>query len=626
MTVRYPPIGDYALISDCHCSALVSRYGSVDWCCMPRMDDDTCFGRLLDWDKGGYCTIEPVGCEYESTRRYVDGTMILETCFRTAQGEVRLTDFFAMDVAAPENPPYDLVRIVEGISGEVTLKIEVCPRFDYGEIIPRMQQHPCGAYTAIGSNQGLIIHADAPLEVDEHRDLSGTFRIRAGQRMRVAIQFEFPERVEPAIAKGTARADRVDRFLDSTHRWWSGWTSRMRAPCPLDSQTVRSTIVLKALTFEPTGAIVAAPTTSLPEWIGGERNWDYRFSWVRDSVFTIRALHELGYVTEADRFHQFIERSAAGSAEQLQIMYGVDGKRRLTEVELDWLEGYRQSRPVRIGNAAARQTQLDIYGELLEMAWEWHSNGHPMDPDYWNFLVDVVDEVCTRWTKADHGIWEVRGEPRHYVHSKAMCWAAMERGIQLAQANAFDAPTERWRDVRDEIRDAIETRGYDAEHGIFVQAFDSKELDASLLILPRVGFVAYDDPRMMRTADAICHALDRGGLLLRYTSPDGLHGPEGMFLPCTFWMVACLARQGKMERARRYYDKALACGNELGLFSEEYDTASGSMLGNFPQGLTHVSQIMAWLALHEATAAQDPQRLPDRQASGDQPQPSIDAS
>ncbi|HEV2609826.1 MAG TPA: glycoside hydrolase family 15 protein [Noviherbaspirillum sp.] len=597
--MKYPPIGDYALISDCHCSALVSRYGSVDWCCMPCVDDDACFGRLLDWDKGGFCLVAPTAPDVTSTRQYVDGSMILETVFSTPQGEVRVTDFFAMDDKSPENPPLDLVRLIDGISGDVEMRIEVTPRFDYGEIIPRMKSHPSGTFTAIGSNQGLIIHSDIPLDVVAHRDLCGTFRIRAGERVRLAVQFEFPEKITPEVTAQAINPDNLDRHLESTRRWWTNWSSRMRSSFQLDEHTVRSTIVLKALTFEPTGAIVAASTTSLPEWIGGGRNWDYRFSWVRDSVFTIRALQELGYATEADKFHRFIQRCSAGSADQLQIMYGVDGNRRLTEVELDWLEGYRQSRPVRIGNGAAKQTQLDIYGELLEMAWEWHRNGHETDPDYLDFLVSVIDTVCRRWSEPDYGIWEVRGNPVHYVHSKAMCWAAINRGIQLAEDTGFDAPLAHWMQIRDDIREAIESRGYDRERGVFLQAFDSSELDAALLMLPRVGFVAYDDPRMLRTVDAICGELDRDGLLLRYRGPDGLKGPEGMFLPCTFWLVSCLARQGRKAEARTYYDRAIACSNELGLFSEEYDTASNQMLGNFPQGLTHVSQIMAWLALAE---------------------------
>lgn len=594
--VRYPPIADYALISDCHCNALISRSGSVDWCCMPRIDDDSCFGRLLDWDKGGYCSITPCD-EYTSRRTYLAGTMILETCFATSQGEVRLTDFFAMKEGAPDAPRYDHVRIIEGVSGEVEMRIDICPRFDYGEIMPYIQRHASGAYTATGSNKGLIIHADVPLEIVQHRDLTSSCRVVAGQRIRVAIEFESPELIEQAISDGTAGTEAVDEDFDSTRCWWQTWSARIRDGGHIDAQTMRSTIVLKSLTFERTGAIAAASTTSLPEEIGGERNWDYRFSWIRDSVFTIRALHELGYVTEADRFHQFIQRSAAGSAGQLQIMYAVDGKRRLPELELHWLEGYRGSRPVRIGNRAARQTQLDIYGELLEMAWEWHANGHHTEPDYWAFLADVVETVCTRWRDKDHGIWEVRGTPRHYVYSKVMCWVALQRGIQLAQENGFSAPIERWGKARDEVRAAIETEGCDAQRGVFVQSFGGGGMDASLLLLPRVGFIRYDDPRMLRTVDALRQELEQGGLMKRYTVPDELAGKEGVFLPCTFWLVGCLAQQGRRELALEYYERALACANDVGLFSEEFDVHSGQMLGNFPQGLTHVSQIMARRAL-----------------------------
>lgn len=592
---RYPPIADYALISDCHCNALVSRSGSVDWCCMPRIDDDSCFGRLLDWDKGGYCSVTP-SMEYTAERAYVDGTMILETRFATAHGEARLTDFFVMNDNDSHQPRYDHVRIIDGLSGEVELRIEVCPRFDYGEIMPYIQRYASGVYTATGSNKGLIIHTDAQLEVIKHRDLVGTCRVRAGQRIRLAIEFEMPELIEQSVVAGAVRAEDIDRDLEGTRTWWQKWIARIHDD-GVDAQTMRSTIVLKSLTFDRTGAIAAASTTSLPEEIGGERNWDYRFSWIRDSVFTIRALHELGYVSEADRFHQFIQRSAAGSAEQLQIMYAVDGKRRLTEVELCGLEGYRHSRPVRIGNGAARQVQLDIYGELMEMAWEWHRKDHQTEPDYWNFLADVVDVACHRWSEKDHGFWEVRGAPRHYVHSKVMCWAAIERGVELAKENDFPAPIERWSRIRDEIRAAIESEGCDAQRGVFVQSFGSTDMDAVLLLLPRVGFVPYDDPRMLRTVDAIRGELDHGGLLRRYTSPDHLRGSEGVFLACTFWLARCLAMQGRQDLAFDYYNRAAACSNDLGLFSEEFHIDSGQMLGNFPQGLTHVSQIMAKRAL-----------------------------
>ena len=593
---RYPPIADYALISDCHCNALISRDGSVDWCCMPRVDDDPSFGRLLNWDHGGYCSITPTG-DYRSSRRYLPETLILETTFETAHGIVRLTDFFAVDPEGPGEPLYDHVRIVQGISGEVELRIEVRPRFDFGEILPRVRWVSDHVYTAIGSDKGLIIHCDERLDVAEQDGLYRTLRVSSGERLRLAIAFARPEQVDVCVEDGMATPQEIDACLKVTHDWWRYWARRMDRKHAVDAQTMRSALVLKGLTYQPTGAIIAATTTSLPEWEGGSRNWDYRYSWVRDSVFTVRVLHDLGYVHEADRFHTFIQRSAAGSAEQMQIMYGVDGKRRLTEVELDWMEGWRGSRPVRVGNRAARQVQLDIYGELLEMAWEWHASGHPTDAEDWKFLRDVVETACRRWQETDRGIWEVRGEPRHYVHSKVLCWAAVNRGIHLAEANGFEAPLARWQAARDEMRAVIEREGYDAARGTFVQAFGETGLDAAVLLLPRVSFLRYDDPRMVSTVEVICRELDRGGLLLRYDSDDGLQGEEGMFLPCTFWLVACLARQGKRKEALRYYHRGLACANDLGLFSEEYDPRAGQMLGNFPQGLTHVSQIMARLAL-----------------------------
>lgn len=597
----YPPIADYAMISDCHCVALVSRSGSVDWCCMPRIDDDSLFGRLLDWNKGGFCAVTPTDEGFTSTRRYIPGTMVLETRFKTGQGEALLHDFFAMDADPLGDPRYDHVRIVEGLSGEVELSVDVCPRFDYGEIVPRMREHKNGSriYTAIGSNKGLIIHCDLPLEVVEHRDLHATIRVAAGERVRLVLQFEVPELIACATEREMRDGKEIDAEFERTCKWWTDWSGGCSVSIEPDEQTLRSAITLKALTFERTGAIAAAATTSLPETMGGCRNWDYRFSWVRDSVFTVRALHDLGFEREADRFHRFIECSSAGSADELQIMYGVDGKRRLTEIELDWLEGYRGSRPVRIGNGAAKQGQFDIYGDLLEMAWEWHEAGNPTDPDYWDFLASVLHTVCKQWPEPDHGIWEMRSEPAHFVHSKVMCWAALNRGIMLAQSNGFEAPVDIWAKNRDMLRQEIEEKGVDPERGIFVQAYGSRELDAVLLLLPHVEFVAYDDPRMLRTVDAICGELEEGGLLLRYKANDNLPGKEGAFLPCTFWLVRCLAKQGRHELAWKYYDHALSCANDLGLFSEEYDVEHDEMLGNFPQGLTHVSQITAWLALND---------------------------
>ena len=596
--LSYPPINDYAFISDCNNTALVSCSGSIDWCCMPRPDSDSCFGRLLDWDRGGYCSISPAVQGFQTSRNYIESTMILETHFHSDQGEAMVIDFFAMntDADGSRQTRYDLIRIVQGISGEIDICVDIQPRFDYGEIIPRVRTHASGAWTAIGSNKGLVIHSDMALDVVDHQRLASTLSVKAGERRRLVIYFDFPELLDHIAARANF-ADDVDSTFEHTRQWWKNWAARICSPYQTDRETVRSALVLKALTFERTGAIIAAPTTSLPEWIGASRNWDYRFSWVRDSVFVVRVLYELGYEMEAERFLRFIQRASAGCAEELQIMYGVDGKRRLTEIEINWLEGYRQSKPVRIGNFAAKQNQLDIYGEILESASMWDMSGHPINDEYWNFLSDVVNTVCKEWEKPDYGIWEFRGGPAHYVHSKVMCWGALEQGIRLAQDKQFSAPIEDWKQVQKKIRDAIEQHGYDHQRGIFVQSFHSNYLDAALLLLPRIGFIAYDDARMLRTTDAICSALDRHGLLARYNSPDGLPGNEGSFLPCTFWLVRCLAHQGRIEQAWQYYRHAIGCANDIGLFSEEYDIKHRQMLGNFPQGLTHVSQISARLAL-----------------------------
>jgi GH15 family glucan-1,4-alpha-glucosidase len=590
----YPSIAEYALIGDCHSAALVSRAGSIDWCCMPRFDSDCCFGRLLDSQRGGHFSITSRGAR-DLQRVYLPRSLVLVTTFSDGANVVRLTDFFAMRRGGRHHPRRELVRIVEGVRGRMSFDIEVSPRFDFGEVRPWIYSHGTRSFAAVGSNKGLLIASDLPLQLDGEHDLKGAVEVAAGARYRFAVQFSPPEALD-----GASSGAELDDHLAETLGWWQEWSSRIRAGEEQGPCIVRSAIVLKAMSYAPTGAIVAAPTTSLPESIGGERNWDYRFSWVRDSIFTVHTLAALGCMPEADAFRRFIQRSAAGNASELQVLYGVDGKRRLTEVELRDLEGWRGSRPVRVGNDAHRQFQSDMYGLILELTWRWSERGNSPDEHYWAFLVELVEEAIAWWPRADHGIWEIRSAPRHFVHSKVMCWAAVNRGIGLAERHSLSAPFERWKAAREEIRAAVETHGVRARDGSFVESFGSEEVDAALLLLPTVEFVAYEDPRMLATAERIRTELAHGGLILRYRTEDGLVSREGVFLPCSFWLAECLARQGRTKEAVHLFEHTLTCANDLGLFAEEYAPELREPLGNFPQALTHLAHIAAALAIERA--------------------------
>ncbi|MDQ3880981.1 MAG: glycoside hydrolase family 15 protein [Chloroflexota bacterium] len=602
MSDGYPAIGDYALISDCRSAALVSRAGSVDWCCVPRIDRASCFGRLLDWEHGGHCSLAPDG-DFVAERRYLDRTLVLETTFRSGAGAARALDL--LPIESDETGGGELMRIVEGIRGHVSFSLDVVARFDYGALKPWRRYHGMGLYSLTGGDDALLVSSEAKLEPVGAHDLHANFVVRAGERVRVSVRFVPPHRID-AEARAAPRADHLDSVAQATEEWWREWASRMRLQGDYAPGVLRSALVLKGLANRATGAIAAAPTTSLPESPGGSLNWDYRYSWIRDSAFSVRALADVGFVDEADAFRCFIERSTAGTGDKLQIMYGVGGERRLDEAVLDELEGYRGARPVRIGNAAAGQTQLDVYGELMELAWRWHERGHSPDDDYWRFLVDLVDHAVASWEQPDRGIWEIRGDPQHFVHSKVMCWAAADRGIRLAEDSLRQAPLKRWRHARDEIRRAVEEHGYDSDRGLFVQAFDTDALDAALLLLPGVGFLAWDDARMVRTADAIAADLDADGLLLRYRASRGAAEPEGAFLACSFWLAECFARQGRLPEARQVFDRSVAAGNDLALFSEEYDTKRDEPLGNFPQGLTHLAHVSAAVALAEDDGARLP--------------------
>ena len=490
-----------------------------------------------------------------------------------------------------------MLRVLEGVRGSVELDIEVAPRFDYGELKPWIRQEGENLYSAIGGNDGLLISCDADLRKGEDHNLKAAVNLHAGERVRLIVTSVPPEDLDREPITEPTHTE-TDRRLEETIDWWRRWASHNCFEGTYKPGVLRSAIVIKALTNDLTGAVAAAATTSLPEIPGGEANWDYRYSWIRDSFFSVRSLAEIGFEGAADDFRRFVERSAAGSADKLQIMYGVGGERRLTEEILDHLEGYRGARPVRVGNAASGQLQLDVYGELLELAWRWHKRGNSPDDDYWRFLLDLVDAAAERWREPDHGIWESRGEPSHFVFSKVMCWTALDRGIRLSEECLRRAPVRRWEKTREEIREAVETEGYEKKRGVFTETFGGRELDAALLLLPQVDFLDYDDERMVRTADAIREELGDEGLLRRFH--QGGETREGAFIACSFWLAECLARQGRTQEARKTFDLAVSTGNDLGLFSEEYDTVNEEPLGNFPQGLTHLAHISAAVALTES--------------------------
>jgi GH15 family glucan-1,4-alpha-glucosidase len=497
-----------------------------------------------------------------------------------------------------QDPYHQILRVLEGVRGTMGFEVRVAPRFDYGSLKPWLRCHDERLFSAIGGDEGLVIDGDIELAMVDRHELRARVEVRPGERFRLSLQHVSPATLDydpPQPSDSRALDQRLKYTLD----WWSEWSKKIAYDGKNRAAVVRSALALKALTNAPTGAIAAAITTSLPEWVGGVRNWDYRYSWIRDSIFTVRSLGDLGASTEADAFRRFMERCAAGSVDDLQILYGLGGERRrwLNEWEIDWLEGYRGSRPVRVGNRAAGQVQHDTYGYLLDLAWRWARRGNVPDEDYWAFLVAAVNRAAGIWREPDHGIWEVRSEPRHFVHSKAACWEALDHGARLATQFGLEAPHEDWAAAARELRRVIETEGYDAERGVFVQAFGSRNLDAALLLLPRTGFVAWDDERMVRTAEAIRDELSVDGFVWRYRDPDGLPGEEGAFLPCSFWLAECLARGGRREAALEVFEAAAATANDLGLFSEEFDPASGEMLGNFPQGLTHLSFIAAAIAL-----------------------------
>jgi GH15 family glucan-1,4-alpha-glucosidase len=606
------PIGDYALLSDCQGSALVSRGGSIDWACLPRFDSPALFARLVD-PCAGHWRIAPVE-PAEVERAYLADTMVLRTEFRTASGKAAVTDamVFGPDERGHRigrHSPHVIVRRLDGVDGEVEVDVALAPRAGYGLTEPVLTREP-GGIRSRGGPHAYVVSADVGLEV-QASNATTRVRVGAGDVVHFALQVTSPWGEPPALFTGPEMADMLEATIDG----WRSWSAlHQNYDGPYAEMVRHGGRVLQALTYAPSGAIVAAPTTSLPETVGGSRNWDYRFCWVRDASLTLEALWVAACPDEAGDFFNFLATAAGGrlpDGKDLQILYGVGGERLVPEHELAHLAGYRDSRPVRIGNGAWDQVQLDVYGELLSAAWVLADQVGQFDPVTARFLVDVADTAAARWRQPDQGIWEVRGGPRHFVYSKLMCWVALDRAIRLAPMLGAHDRVESWKATRDEIRLAIETKGWSERAGAFVQSFDSDELDASNLMLLLSGFLPPTDPRMGSTVEAIATRLtDERGFVYRYRAADGLAGEEGTFAVCTFWLVQCLAELGELERARRLFEHLIGFVNDVGLLSEELDAVTGELLGNFPQAFTHIGLINAAWAIARAEGDVSPEAGP----------------
>ena len=576
-------IEDYAFLSDTQTGALVGRNGSIDWLCFPRFDSGACFAALLGDGKNGRWLFAPTEEITATRRRYRDGTLILETEIETAHGAVRLIDLMP---PRGENP--DIVRIVEGIRGEVAMTMELVIRFDYGRIVPWVRKRN-GALEAIAGPDALVLRT--PVETrGEDLTTVAEFTVAKGERVPFVLTW-FASHEEPP------REINPEHALRDTIAYWKEWAGKCQPQGEWHDAVLRSLITLKGLTYAPTGGFVAAATTSLPEEIGGVRNWDYRICWLRDATFTLYALMNAGYLDEARAWRQWLLRAVAGSASQMQIMYGVHGERRLNEYEIPWLAGYEDSKPVRIGNAASEQFQLDVYGEILAAMYVAHRAGIETSEADWKLQIELMRFLETKWREPDEGIWEVRGGRKQFTHSKMMAWLAFDRAVKLVEhcnCAAEAENLERWRQVRDEIHREVCERGFNLKTKAFTQFYGSDELDASLLMMPLTGFLPIDDERVVGTIEAIQRDLMRDGFVLRYrveTDVDGLPGGEGVFLPCSFWLADCLHLMGRTAEAHELFERLLKLRNDLGLYSEEYDPRAKRQLGNLPQAFTHVAMI-----------------------------------
>jgi GH15 family glucan-1,4-alpha-glucosidase len=573
-------IEDYALIGDLHSAALVSRGGAIDWLCWPRFDSDACFAALLGTETHGHWTIAPSTPVIETHRRYRPDTLVLETTFVVEGGVVRLTDCMP-----PRSRLPDLVRMVDGIAGEVRLRMCLSPRFGYGDRWPWIQRAG-ELVTMTSAPDALALWSSVPLH-ERDGSVQAELTLRQGERAAFTLAWYPAHERPPALREPGG-------LIASTASWWREWCGRCTYDGPWREAVIRSLITLKALTYEPTGGIVAAPTTSLPERIGGVRNWDYRYCWLRDATFTLYALLGAGYVDEARAFGGWLERAASGQPSRVQMLYGVLGERRLPELELPWLPGHEGSSPVRVGNAAATQLQLDVYGELIDCFHHARSHGVPPDPDLWAVQRALASHLERVWREPDHGIWESRGARQQLTHSKVMVWVAFDRMIRDAERLGLEGPIDRWRRVRDEVHADVCAHAFDAERQTFTQAYGSPLLDASLLLIPLVGFVPPEDPRVRATVEAIQRELCYDGLVHRYDTrrtEDGLPPGEGVFLPCSFWLADDLELLGQHDEATELFERLLALCNDVGLLSEEVDPRTGRLLGNFPQGFSHVALV-----------------------------------
>ena len=583
-------IEDYALIGDCQTAALVGRDGSIDWLCWPRFDSAACFAALLGGPENGYWKIAPEKGEFTVSRRYLPETLILETEFETAEGAVGLIDF--MPVRSTQS---DLVRIVVGKRGRVPMKTEGALRFDYGASVPWITLSEGGkALRAVAGPDLALLCSPVPLENRGHRTCA-SFEVSAGQTFAFVLthadsHLDLTVKIDPQKA------------LAETEAYWKRWSARCTVQGEWAGAVRRSLITLKALTYAPTGGIVAAPTTSLPERIGGLRNWDYRHCWLRDATLTLLALMGAGYYDEASAWREWLVRAVAGNPQQMQIMYGLAGERRLPELEVPWLAGYEGSKPVRIGNAASAQLQLDVYGEVIDALYQGCKGGLAGHDTAWGLQRALLGHLAKVWTEPDAGLWEIRAPPRQFTYSKIMAWVAFDRAVKMVEVFKVPGPVARWRELRDRIHADVCHHGFNRKRNAFVQCYGSDELDGSLLLIPITGFLPAKDPRVVSTMEAVRRELTQDGLVLRYrtqAAPDGLPPGEGVFLACSFWLADNLCMQGRWDEAHEIFERLLGLANDVGLLAEEYDPASRRLLGNFPQAFSHVGLVNTAMNLYK---------------------------